>query len=98
MASAAPSQIRCGVTVCMPSGIGFTCDVVMSSPPAVMVSRLAQKHLQITPQVLKNVGGDLGILFRLGEYEGTLQAGLHEIANAFRRPSCIGRVTFFRQR
>jgi hypothetical protein len=23
MASAAPAQIRCGVTVCIPSGIGF---------------------------------------------------------------------------
>jgi len=28
MASAAPAQIRCGVTECIPSGIGFTFDMI----------------------------------------------------------------------
>jgi hypothetical protein len=29
MASAAPAQVKCGVTVCIPSGTGFTCGSVI---------------------------------------------------------------------
>src|SRR5579872_5561514 len=32
MASLAPSQIRCGVTVCMPGGMGWVLGVDMRSP------------------------------------------------------------------
>src|SRR3990170_2106749 len=34
MASAAPAHTKCGVTVRIPSGIGFTCDFVIVMAPS----------------------------------------------------------------
>src|SRR5450631_2666458 len=88
MASAAPAQTKCGVTECIPLGIGLTCDWVMAS-------WLAEKRHQIAPQVLQALDGDLRALLGLGKDESPLQYGLHEIAETGCAPWCVRRVASF---
>src|SRR6516164_6625468 len=85
--------MRCGVTVCMPFGIGLTLLIPLLLALAIL--GMAKKRHQVIPQVAKACGGDLGILLCFRENERALQHALYEISDALRIPSRLRRIAFF---
>src|SRR5687767_2171380 len=80
MASAAPAQIKCGVTVCIPSGMDFTCGLVIvclllvegfrpGARPLLLPGYLCSQALLLLPELRRELGSEVVRLEHLADLD-----------------------------